>query len=57
MSEAKPKVIRTIFRRASLYSSLGKTPDAIADLKRYLELESDPELCEQAEKLLQSLGG
>ena len=44
-------------RRALVYKAMGKTSQAVADLKRYLELETDPDLLNEAEKQLQALGG
>ncbi len=58
-----PKQIGTsVSRKRSniLHNTIQKllqTPDAIEDLKRYLEVEADPDLQKEAEELLSSLGG
>ncbi len=44
-------------RRATIYRSMGRSKDAIVDLKRYLELETDPQLGKEAEALLKAIGG
>jgi tetratricopeptide (TPR) repeat protein len=54
---ADPRYAISYHRRAILYASAGKRSEAIADLKRFLDLETDPELRKPAEELLRSLGG
>lgn len=44
-------------RRALVYKAMGKTSQAVADLKHYLELETDPDRLRKAEIQLKALGG
>ena len=54
--EWDPEYFSTYYKRAILYRRLGRRSEAVADLKRYLELETDTTSREEAEKQLYSLG-
>jgi|APSaa5957512622_1039677.scaffolds.fasta_scaffold116531_2 tetratricopeptide (TPR) repeat protein len=55
--EHNPEYSISYNRRALIYKALGKSQEAITDLKIYIELESNDELRQEAEKLLRTWEG
>jgi tetratricopeptide (TPR) repeat protein len=55
--ETDPAFASSYYKRALVFKSLGKATEAIADSKKFLEIETDPDLRQPAIELLNSLGG
>jgi tetratricopeptide (TPR) repeat protein len=53
--EHNPQIASSYYRRALVYKWFGNRSEAVADLKQYIQLETDPNLLKQAEELLHEL--